>query len=105
LKNKKIAVNDEEVSKYEALSSKIDEGISKIGILIRKVEKEINETDVSLHKAKNLKDQKQKIIDKYTEILAKLCNDCSKVFKDYYNITNTSDEIKKLEDKCNEYET
>jgi hypothetical protein len=56
LKNKKIAVNDEEVSKYEALSSKIDEGISKVGILIRKVEKEINETDVSLHKAKNLKD-------------------------------------------------
>lgn len=104
LKNKKIAVNDEEVNKYEALSSKIDEGINKIGILIRKIEKDINDTDVSLHKAKNLKDQKQKVIDKYTEILAKLCDDCSKVFKDYYNITNTSEEIKQLEDKCSQYE-
>lgn len=104
LKNKKIAVNDEEVSKYEVLSSKIDEGINKVGIVIRRIEKEINDIDVSLHKAKNLKDQKHKQIDKYTEILAKLCNDCSKVFKDYYNITNTSEEIKQLESKCVEYE-
>jgi len=49
---------------------------------------------VKEHKLAVSSEQKQKIVDKHSVLLSKLCADCQKVFSDYYNITTFAKEIK-----------
>lgn len=102
LQDKKTNVNDEEVSKYENIISKIDNGVKKADILMKKLDADAQKTEIQLYNEQNNRQQKQKSVDKYSDIVSKLCNKCSKVFKDYYSITDTTEEIAEIDKICTE---
>lgn len=53
--------------------------------------------ELAIHKLTSSKQQKTKIIDKHQDILNKLCDDCKKIFGDYYNITTYLKEISDID--------
>jgi hypothetical protein len=53
----------------------------------------INTLSLTIHKKESIKEQKQKVLDKYSSLINKLCSECKKTFKEYYNILTYNDEI------------
>ena len=100
IRSKNIKSNEEEVSKYEDAANKLNTKMQDLQDKIRKANKDMSKLELQLHKITSSKDQKQKAIDKHAELLGKLCNDCKKIFSDYYSITTYEDEIKQLEEKA-----
>ena len=100
IRSKNIKSNEEEVSKYEDAANKLNVKMQDLQDKIRKANKDMSKLELQLHKITSSKDQKQKAIDKHAELLGKLCNDCKKIFSDYYSITTYEDEIKQLEEKA-----
>lgn len=83
---------EESISKSQAI---VDEKNAKLMSL--KHEKMKN--DSSLATLSESKQMKQKVVSKHKDILAKLCNDCKKVFVKHYSIDVIASEIKSI---CNE---
>lgn len=99
LKNSKIAVNVEEVEKYQNAIDKLTEQIDKLNVKINEMSKANNKIDVAIHKLDTSKEQKNKIISKHKEVLDKLCQDCKKIFSDYYNLKTYADDIVEIDKK------
>ena len=97
LKNQTVSINSVEVKKYQNAIDLIDAEISKIDKNIKTLQSECSDIDLTIHKLNSSKTQKQKLIDKHAEILAKLCNDCKKIFSDYYNINTYIEEISQMQ--------
>lgn len=93
LKNLNIKNNSEEVKKYESALDVISNTIDDVNAKIRKLNTENSKLEVTIHKLNSSKDQKQKVVDKHSELLSKLCKDCKKIFSDYYNIDTYITEI------------
>lgn len=98
LKNQSISINSVEVKKYQDAIDLLDSEINKLDKNIKKLQSECSSIELNIHKLSSTKSQKQKLIDKHSEILSKLCNDCKKVFSDYYNINTYISEIKTIQE-------
>lgn len=95
LKNLHVKNNSDEVKKYEDVIDKINEAIHNASIKINTLTSENSKLDIAIHKFKSSKDQKQKVVDKHSELLSKLCNDCKKIFIEYHNIDSYINDINK----------
>ena len=105
LKNTNVKSNSDEVQKYENTLNIINHAIEDINSNIVKLNNNNSKIEVAIHKLNSSKEQKQKIIDKHSELLNKLCNDCKKVFSDYYNIDIYLSEINTALENIKEYNT
>ena len=105
LKNKDVKSNSDEVKKYESALDVISYAIEDANSNIRKLNNDNSKIEVTIHKLNSSKDQKQKIIDKHSELLGKLCNSCKKIFSDYYNIDIYLSEINTAIENIKEYNT
>lgn len=99
LTEKNIKLNSEEVAKYETAEQKVNDLIEKYANDLRKLQKEKSKFEVAFHKLSTLKESKQKNIDKHSELLSKLCDDCKITFSKYYNIDAIEAELKEIDEK------
>ena len=105
LKNTEVKRNTTEVEKYEDAVNKITEAIDKVEAILKKVKDDNGKLEIQIHKYTTSKESKQKIIDKHSELLEKLCDDCKQIFKDYYNITKYINDIKTINENINKLQT
>lgn len=103
LKHMNIKSNSDEVKKYEIVLDKISNAVSELNDKIRQLNNENSKIEIAIHKLENNKDQKQKIIDKHSELLSKLCADCKKIFSDYYSIDVYMSDIVNYIDNIQKY--
>lgn len=102
LKNRNVSINTVEVKKYQNASDIIDDTIAKLQRKTNKLQNNCSKIELNIHKLTENKKQKQKLVDKHSEILQKLCNDCKKIFSDYYNINTYLNEVQKIQNEINE---
>lgn len=93
LKQLKIKNNSDEVKKYEDAIDKITTASDELNKKIRLLKDENSKIELIIHKLNSNKDQKQKVVDKHSELLSKLCNDCKKIFSEYHNINTYMQDI------------
>lgn len=86
LQNLEIKSNAEEAEKYQNAIDKLQTAQDQLSEKLRDNTKKLHDIELKLGKLQVSKDQKQKLIDKHSELLGKLCNDCKTIFSDYYNI-------------------
>ena len=91
--------NSEEAAHYESVIEKLNQAADMISSKMLDLSKKSQKVEVAIHKCTTLKDTKQKAIDKHSELLSKLCNDCKSVFSDYYSITSYMSDIAELDKK------
>lgn len=91
--------NSAEADKYEALTDKVNDAVRKLNDQICELNQKNSKIEVSVHKLQASKDSKQKVIDKHSELLSKLCQDCKKIFSDYYCISTYLTEIEDIDKK------
>lgn len=96
IKSTELKNNDTEVKKYETLSDRVSEEIRKFESQIREIDSKIKTIDIGIHKLESTRTIKQNSIDKYSELLNKLCDDCKDIYREYYNINSTTEEIQKI---------
>ena len=93
LKDSVVAVNAEEVEKHNNDMNALNEKLDIINATMSETTFANNKLDVAIHKLMTSKEQKSKVITKHKEVLDKLCNDCKKVFSDYYSLDSYAKDI------------
>lgn len=96
LSSQLTTVNSDEIEKLELASSKISKEIRKLEDSIRTIDNNIAKNKLSISNNNDQIQLRQKLIDKHSGILNKLCDDCKIIFSEYYNLTNIQTEIEKL---------
>lgn len=99
LVSKNCKINDEEVEKYQHVVEKITEAIDLVTEKIRSMNDALHKISLATHKKHTSKEQKQKLIDKHSVLMNKLCDDCKTIFKEHYNITTYADEISVIDNE------
>lgn len=102
LQKNEVSKNDELIRKYEDASKKLfdakykaNESLATIKVAMQKISSEIASNE-------RIHDERAKIIDKHSELLGKLCNDCKKVFDQYHNLSTYRKEAEQAELQNNE---
>ena len=102
LQKNEVSKNDELIRKYEDASKKLfdakykaNENLATAKVAMQKISSEIASN-------KRIHDDRAKIIDKHSELLGKLCNDCKKVFDQYHNLSTYRKEAEQAELQNNE---
>ena len=124
LSNKEVKVNTDAVKKLQDALSKIEDAKDKATVSLQEAKQNVSDAEVSISKCKIIKSSKMQIINKHSELLSKLCNDCKPVFSQYYSLDEAkkavteaeiklsaciasrdkaSTDVKKLKDKITEY--
>lgn len=93
LKDSVVAVNAEEVEKHNNVMNALNEKLDNINATMSETTFANSKLDVAIHKLMTSKEQKSKVIAKHKEVLDKLCNDCKKVFSDYYSLDSYAKDI------------
>ena len=93
LKDSVVAVNTEEVEKHNNVMNALNEKLDNINATMSETTFANSKLDVAIHKLMTSKEQKSKVITKHKEVLDKLCNDCKKVFSDYYSLDSYAKDI------------
>ena len=93
LKDSVVAVNAEEVEKHNNDMNALNEKLDNINATMSESTVANNKLDVAIHKLMTARAQKSKVIAKHKEVLDKLCNDCKKVFSDYYSLDSYAKDI------------
>lgn len=96
LKSLNIKNNSNEVKKYQDALDLVSNAIDDANRNIQKLNIENSKIELAIHKLDSSKDQKQKFIDEHSELLSKICGECTNVFKDYYNINTYVKEINNI---------
>lgn len=96
LKNTSVAINTEQVDKFENAINKINSIINSLLATGQQLSKQRELAEVELHKFQLSKQQKEKMVNSHNDLLNKLCSGCSTVFKKYYNLDTYTEEISKL---------
>lgn len=99
LVSKNCKINDEEVEKYQHVVEKITEAIDLVTEKIRSMNDALHKISLATHKKHTSKEQKQKLIDKHSVLMNKLCDDCKTIFKEHYSITTYADEISAIDNE------
>ena len=94
LQQAEVKSNSQEVDRYNEKIEKLSAASEKLLCMINTLAEKNQQLKVKEHKLAVSSEQKQKIVDKHSVLLSKLCADCQKVFSDYYNITTFAKEIK-----------
>ncbi len=102
LQDSNISLNETEVKKQQQTLDKISEAINIIDTNICKLNKEHSDLQVAMHKLLSSKEQKQKIINKHSELMNKLCEDCKIIFSSYHNLDKYLSDIQKIEKEYSE---
>lgn len=97
IRNTKVKSNEEEVKKYEEVAEKVSNKIAELNNASLKLDKAIQKLDVKIHKLQNAKTQNEDIVNKYSEILSRLCKDCSPIMEKYFNVDESSKNIEEID--------
>lgn len=102
LKKTHVKNNEDEVSRYEDALNKLNDATIKINSLLKEIQQKTSKATKAKFKLESSKEAKQKTIDQYSELLGKLCDKCSPIVSDYYDLSKYSKEIVDLNSKITE---
>ena len=103
LQQAEVKSNTQEVEKYETKIEQLSSATDKLSRIIDDLISKNAALKVKEHKLQVASEQKEKIVNKHSELLSKLCEDCQKIFSDYYNITTYISEIADSKAKAEEF--
>lgn len=102
LKKTHIKNNEDEVKRHEDALNKLNDATVKIKSLMQELQQKLSKATKSKFKYESSRDAKQKTINQYSELLGKLCEKCSPIVSDYYDLSKYTKEINELEAKISE---
>jgi myosin heavy subunit len=102
LRSKDIKLNTDEISKLEAAAEKIGDAKLSLNESIRLLDAKNYKIDAAIHKLSASEEAKRAVIDKHSEIMKQLCDDCREIFSEYYGINKITSDIGELQKKSNE---
>lgn len=102
LRSKDIKLNTDEISKLEAAAEKIGDAKLSLNESIRLLDAKNCKIDVAVHKLSVSEEAKRAVIDRHSEIMKRLCDDCREVFSEYYGINKIMSDIGELRKKSGE---
>jgi len=88
--------NTELISKCEGGIGKLERSIGCVNELITKVDIELGGLKHSISRCISSISDKQRIIDRHSELKSRLCDGCREIFSDYYSLKKYEDEISRL---------
>ena len=88
--------NTELISKCEAGIRKLEDSINSKNDSLVKLDIEIGGLKHSISRCRSSISDKQRIIDRHSELKSRLCDGCREVFSDYYSLKKYESEIAKL---------
>lgn len=103
--NKKSNVterNTELINKCNEKIDKLETEINKLNSINQKLNISISESNQTIKRLNSSISDRQKIINKHSELHSKLCNDCKDIFAKYHNLDTFKKEIEKMNSKIEE---
>jgi DNA repair exonuclease SbcCD ATPase subunit len=97
--------NTELISKCEAGILKLETAINRANEEMTKIDIELNGLKHSISRCNSSISDKQRIIDRHSELKSRLCDGCKEVFSDYYSLKKYENEISKLRKEVETGET
>lgn len=111
-KKTEVKTNLDAVKKLEIALEKLEEKKSSSWSRESELSEKISRCKLGIHKLEASKSSSEKTIEKHSEVLAKLCEDCKTVFKKYYSldkcleeVESSKEKISKLEEACKSLES
>jgi len=102
LKKTNVKINEDEVKKYEDALNKLNDGVIKLKDLIKGVQQKISKATKSKIKLESTKEAKKYTVDQYSGLLEKLCEKCSPIVSDHYDLPKYMKEMADIEKKVEE---
>lgn len=102
LKAANVKANSEEAGKFEKAVERINEAKNKLNASIRELESKSSKIELAIHKLNASKETKQSAIDKHSDIMKRLCDECRPVFAEYYGISGFEKDIAAIAEKVAE---
>lgn len=109
LESNKVSVDEEEISKYEDAINLLSEKKIETNAKIQKANSEERNLTSKKFKLEAAKTSNEKTIDSYSGLLSRLCEHCSPIVSEYYNLGKLKkqngkieEELKKISTRCGE---
>lgn len=87
IKKNSIEKNDSLIEKFEDASKKLYDAKFKVNDQIASKKLQMSKIKQEIAHNSQVRNDRKKIIDKHSELLGKLCDDCKKVFDRYYSLS------------------